>query len=369
MSSKKIAIAGAGFSGAVIANRLAEQGYSITVFEPRDHIGGNCHTARDPETHVMVHTYGPHIFHTNNAEVWEFLQQFSEFKPYINRVKARVKNAIYSLPINLHTLNQFFGKTLSPKEAEAFLRSLARTDIKEPNNFEEQAHFLVGTELYEAFFKGYTEKQWGRSPTELPASILKRLPLRFNYDDNYFNHQYQGMPVNGYTPIIERMLDHPNIEIRLNCAFNPDEKNQYDHVFFSGPIDKFYNQCFGPLAYRTLRFEKYIDTGDYQGCAVLNYCDADVPYTRIAEHKHFTPWETHEQTVYFKEFSSEATGDDIPFYPIGLTQENQVLTQYQKLAAQEKNVTFVGRLGTYRYLDMDVTIAEALAAARQFLAE
>lgn len=367
MGSKKIAIAGTGFSGAVIARQLAEAGHQITVFESRNHIGGNCHTQRDEQTDVMVHVYGPHIFHTNNETVWNYVNRFGEFKPYINRVKARVKNAIYSLPINLHTLNQFFDKTLNPKEAEAFLETLARKDIQDPKNFEEQAMFLVGKELYEAFFKGYTLKQWGRHPTSLPASILKRLPLRFNYDDNYFNHQYQGMPAQGYTALIENILTHPNIRVLLNSRYQKLQNAEYDHLFYSGPIDKYFDECFGPLAYRTLRFEKHYDQGDYQGCAVLNYCDSDVPYTRISEHKHFAPWENHDKTVYFKEFSSEAGPDDIPFYPIGLTEENSLLTKYQELAQQEKTVTFLGRLGSYRYLDMDVTIAEALAIANEFL--
>jgi UDP-galactopyranose mutase len=367
MGAKKIAIAGAGFSGAVIARQLADAGHHITVFESRNHIAGNCHTQRDDQTKVMVHVYGPHIFHTNNETVWNYLNRFGEFKPYINRVKARVKNAIYSLPVNLHTLNQFFGKTLNPKEAEAFLATLAQKQIQNPKNFEEQAMYLVGSELYEAFFKGYTLKQWGRHPTSLPASILKRLPLRFNYDDNYFNHQFQGMPAEGYTAIIQNILKHPNINVYLNSSYQKSQSADFDHVFYSGPIDVYFDKCFGPLAYRTLRFEKYYDKGDYQGCAVLNYCDQDVPFTRVAEHKHFAPWESHEGTIYFKEFSNEAGPDDIPFYPIGLTEENSLLEKYQQLAQQEKNTTFVGRLGTYRYLDMDVTIAEALDVAGKFL--
>lgn len=369
MTHKNIAVIGAGFSGAVIAQQLAEAGYQVSIYENRGHIGGNCYTERDAKTNVMVHTYGPHIFHTNNETVWNYINRYGNFEPYINRVKARVNDQILSLPINLHTLNQFFNKTLNPSEAEQFLATLADKSISEPKNFEEQAMFLVGKALYEAFFKGYTQKQWGRHPTTLPASILKRLPLRFNYDDNYFNHRFQGMPRNGYTDIIKNILQHPNITLHLNREYDPQENQHFHHVFYSGPIDKYFKHCFGPLAYRTLTFEKGYAKGDYQGCAVLNYCNEEIPYTRISEHKHFSPWEIHEETVYFKEFSSEAGPDDIPFYPIGLTDENTVLEKYQALAKQEPHTTFVGRLGTYRYLDMDVTIAEALAAAQQFLVQ
>jgi UDP-galactopyranose mutase len=364
---QKIAVVGAGFSGAVIAEQLANHGYQVDVLEERSHIAGNCHTARDEKTNIMVHTYGPHIFHTNNEEVWQYVNRFSTMEPYINRVKARVGNSILSLPINLHTINQFFGSTLSPREAADFIAREADQTIVAPANFEEQAISMVGKKLYDAFFKGYTLKQWGRHPTLLPASILKRLPVRFNYDDNYFNHRYQGMPRNGYSEMIANILNHDNITVHLNTKYDKRLNDEYAHVFYSGPIDAYFDGCFGPLAYRTLKFEKHYDTGDYQGCAVLNYCDENVPYTRISEHKHFAPWEEHKETLYFKEYSSEATAGDIPFYPIGLSGENALLNQYMDLASKEKATTFVGRLGTYRYLDMDVTIAEALATAKDFL--
>lgn len=367
MSQQHIAIVGAGFSGAVIAQQLADAGYKITLFENRSHLGGNCYTERDSRTNVMLHSYGPHIFHTNNEEVWRYLNQYTVMEHYTNRVKARVNDGIYSLPINLHTLNQFFGKTLNPKEAETFLATLADKSIVEPRNFEEQAIYLVGNALYEAFFKGYTRKQWGRNPTELPASILKRLPLRFNYDDNYFNHRFQGIPREGYTPIFERLLSHPNINVILNHKYDRAQNHEFAHIFYSGPIDLYFSHCYGPLAYRTLRFEKNYASGDFQGCAVMNYCNETVPYTRISEHKYFAPWEEHKESVYFTEYSSEAGPNDIPFYPIGLSAENSLLQQYQTLAQEEPNTTFIGRLGTYRYLDMDVTIAEALNTAKQFL--
>lgn len=367
MKNNHVAVVGAGFTGAVIAQQLAAAGVQVSVFESRNHIGGNCYTERDEKTNVMLHVYGPHIFHTNNKEVWEYINKYTIMEPYINRVKARVGNAIYSLPINLHTLNQFFNKAMSPFQAREFLNVVADKSIENPGNFEEQAQFLVGKDLYEAFFKGYTSKQWGRDPRELPAYILKRLPLRFNYDDNYYNHTYQGMPRDGYTPIFEKMLSHKYIKTYLNTPFDSRTKEGYQHVFYSGSIDSYFDQCFGPLAYRTLKFEKQYAEGDYQGCAVMNFCDQHVAYTRISEHKYFSPWEQHENTVVFKEFSAEAGPGDIPFYPIGLVNENAVLKKYQELALLEKKVTFVGRLGTYRYLDMDVTIAEALTVAKDFL--
>ena len=228
---------GAGLSGAVIGRHLAEAGHDITVVDQRPHIAGNCHTERDAETGVMVHVYGPHIFHTDDAEVWDYVNSFETFKPYKNRVKATTGGAVYSLPINLHTINQFFGKTLRPDEARAFIEAQADTSIEDPQTFEEQALRFVGPDLYEAFFKGYTLKQWGMSPTELPAAILKRLPVRFTYDDNYFFHRFQGMPENGYTAMVARILDHDAITVHLETTFTREMAAEYDHVFYSGPLD------------------------------------------------------------------------------------------------------------------------------------
>lgn len=362
-----IIIIGAGFSGAVIANRLADAGIRCHVVDSRHHIGGNCHTERDMETGVMVHRYGPHIFHTDNRDVWDFITQFGEFMPYVNRVKSTVDGAVYSLPINLHTINQFFGKALSPTQAEKLLESLGDSSIADPRTFEEQALRFVGRDLYEAFFYGYTKKQWGLEPSTLPASILKRLPVRFNYDDNYFNHKYQGMPREGYTALVERMLDHPLITLTLGQQIGRDDVASYDHVFYSGPIDGWFGFTEGRLGYRTLDFEPVRADGDLQGCAVMNYGSEDVTYTRIAEHKHFSPWETHERTIAFKEFSRECRPEDVPYYPVRLVEEQQLLRRYVELARSERGVSFVGRLGTYRYLDMDVTIAEALNAAEAAL--
>lgn len=361
-------VVGAGFSGAVIARRLADSDYKVLVVDARPHLAGNCYSERDAGSGVMIHRYGPHIFHTDNERVWQFVTQFGEFMPYVNRVKSTVSGAVYSLPINLHTINQFFGKTLNPVEAREFLESIGDASITYPQSFEEQALRFVGKNLYEAFFKGYTKKQWGLEPSELPASILKRLPVRFNYDDNYFNHKYQGMPKEGYTELVERMLDHPNITVQLGTKVSREQAKGYEHVFYSGPIDEWFDCCDGRLGYRTLDFEEIRVEGDYQGCAVMNYGDEEVPFTRIAEHKYFAPWEAHEGSVAFKEYSRACEPEDIPYYPIRLVGEQELLKKYVELAREEKGVSFVGRLGTYRYLDMDVTIAEALQAADAFLA-
>ncbi len=365
-----VAIVGAGLSGCVIAHELALAGIDCEVFETRDHIGGNCYTERDAETGVMVHTYGPHIFHTDKDEVWDYITRFLEMVPYAHRVKATVKGEVYSLPVNLHTINQFFHKALRPDEARAFIRQLAHP-IDNPQTFEEQALAFVGEALYEAFFKGYTTKQWGLSPDRLPASILKRLPLRFNYNDSYFNHPWIAIPREGYTPLFEKLLDHARIAVHLNTPFSPTQASDFDHVFYSGPLDAWFDYRHGRLPYRTLDFHKQVlpDVDDYQGIAVMNYPDADVPYTRITEHKHFAPWEynRHRGTVIYTEFSRACEENDIPYYPVRLAEGQQQLEAYATLAGQTEGVTFIGRLGTFQYLDMDVTIEQALETARNFI--
>ena len=360
-------LVGAGLSGAVIGRALAEAGQDVTVLDARDHIAGNCHTVRDAETGVMVHVYGPHIFHTDDAEVWDYVNRFARFMPYKNRVKTTAQGQVYSLPVNLHTINQFYGTTMRPEEARAFIAQQA-ADIPDPQSFEEQALAFVGPDLYAAFFKGYTQKQWGCSPTELPAAILKRLPLRFNYDDNYFAHRFQGIPEEGYTAMCAAILDHPGIEVQLNRRFDPAEAEDWDHVFWSGPLDGFFDYRLGRLGYRTLDFDRFTHDGDYQGCAVMNYGDEDVPFTRITEHKHFAPWEDHQGSVLYRESARACGPDDIPYYPIRLVEEKALLADYVAAAQDTSGVTFVGRLGTYRYLDMDVTIREALDTAGAFLA-
>jgi UDP-galactopyranose mutase len=357
---KKIGFAGAGLSCAVIARELAEKGFLIEIFEQRSHIAGNCYTERDKKSGVMLHVYGPHIFHTDDAEVWAYANRFTEFKPYVNRVKAVTQGKVFSLPINLHTINQFFDKTVNPTEARDFIECQADVSITEPQNFEEQALRFVGKELYEAFFKGYTKKQWGVAPTELPASILKRLPLRFNYDDNYFSHRYQGMPADGYTKMFEGMLDHPNIKIHLGQKLTRDMVAEFDHVFYSGTVDGFYDYDLGRLPYRTLDFERVEGEGDMQGTAVMNYCEESVPYTRVTEHKHFSPWESHNGSVCYREYSRECGPKDTPYYPLHLVRNQELVDKYLTRAKNEEKVTFVGRLGLYRYMDMDVCIRNSL---------
>lgn len=365
--SEDILMVGAGLSGAVAGRVLAEAGHRVTVIDERDHIAGNCHTERCDETGVLVHVYGPHIFHTDDAGVWDYVNRFERFVPYKNRVKATTGGAVYSLPINLHTINQFFGQTLRPDEARAFIEAQADTSITDPQTFEEQALRFVGPALYEAFFKGYTIKQWGCHPRELPASILKRLPVRFNYEDDYFAHRFQGMPEQGYTAMVARILDHPGITVHLNTRFSRDQAGDYGHVFYSGPLDGWYGCDIGRLGYRTLDFERFSYQGDWQGCAVMNYGEESVPFTRITEHKHFAPWEKHEGSVLYREFSRACGENDIPYYPIRMVEEKALLHAYVERARAECGVTFMGRLGTYRYLDMDVTIREALDCANLFL--
>jgi len=362
-----VCIVGAGFSGAVIARTLAEAGIASVIFDERAHVAGNCHTERCDQTGINIHKYGPHIFHTDNEEVWNLMNRFGEMMPYVNRIKTTYQQQVYSLPINLHTLNQFYGKAMRPEEAQSFLASKADQSITDPTSFEDQALAFIGNDLYQAFFRGYTRKQWGMEPTELPASILKRLPVRFNYDDNYFFHRFQGMPKDGYTAIVQNILDHELITLHLNTSYEKGS-GPWRHTFYSGPIDRYFDYELGRLGYRTLRFEPEIHEGDYLGTAVMNFGDYEIPYTRITEHKHFAPWEQHQQTIIFKEYSSLCGKDDIPYYPIRLVKEKGLLADYQqRAAALQDDVTFIGRLGTYRYLDMDVTIAEALETARLFL--
>lgn len=358
--AKRVLVVGAGFSGAVIAREIAEAGHRVLVIDTRDHIAGNCHTERDQETGVMVHRYGPHIFNTNNEQVWQYIQRFGTLMPYINRVKASIASGIYSLPINLHTINQFFGVRLDPREAEAFLASRASTEFPEPANFEEQALSFIGKELYEAFFYGYTQKQWGCEPSQLPASILKRIPVRFNYNDNYYASRFQGIPLEGYTEIVRRILDHPEIGIELNTTWERSMNDQFCHVVYTGPIDKYFGCDNGSLGYRTVYWDCINGAGDLQGNAVINYCDQNDPFTRNHEHKHFAPWEEHDRSLLFTEYSKETESGDIPYYPKRLSEDLTLLSSYQTRAEKEKAVSFVGRLATYRYLNMDAVVAEAL---------
>lgn len=356
-------MAGAGFAGAVVARELAEHGHAVVVHEPRPHVAGNCHTERDAESGVLVHRYGPHIFHTADERVWAYVNRFGEMVPYNHRVRTTVGGRVYLMPINLLTINQLFETAFSPAEAAAFVTDQADHTIDEPANFEEQALRLIGRRIYETFFRGYTRKQWGLDPTELPAALLTRLPLRFDYNDSYYSHPHQAIPRHGYTAIVEAILDHPGIEVRLSTPYSPAQSGEYDHSVWTGPLDAWFGFGLGRLGYRTLDFVELRGAGDLQGCAVMNYGDEDVPYTRVTEFKHFAPWEHHDETVAFREYSRAAGDDDIPYYPIRLAHDKGLLARYVAAATEERRVTFLGRLGTYRYLDMDVTIGEALAAA------
>ena len=367
--SNRYLIIGTGFSGCVLANKLAaSQDCSIDMWDERDHLGGNCHSSRDEKTGIMVHRYGPHIFNTDKKEIWDYVNSFVEFRPYVHRVKALSKGKIYPLPVNLLTINQFYNKSFGPQEAKEFMETIGDKTIEQPKNFEEQALAFIGEDLYKAFFYGYTKKQWGCEPTELPASILKRIPVRFNYDDNYHSNIYTGIPVDGYTAVMEKMVDHPSIKIELGKKFTGKEDiSSYDHIFYTGPVDAWFDFKHGRLGYRTVTFEANYAKGDHQGLSQMNFCDEDVPYTRIAEHKHFTPWEQHEETIYFKEFSKETEETDIPYYPKRLEADKELLKKYRSEAELLENVSFIGRLATYRYMDMHHVIGEALQFADDFL--
>lgn len=368
MAAPHYLIAGAGLAGAVLARELVTSAdCAVTILEERPHIAGNCHTARDPRTQVMVHQYGPHIFNTDRPDVWEYVNRFAAFMPYVNRVKAHTNRGVFSLPINLHTINQFFGKSFNPAEAREFLFSLGDKTIDEPRNFEEQALKFLGRELYETFFYGYTKKQWGCEPADLPASILQRLPVRFSYNDSYYNTTFQGIPREGYSELVRRILEHAQISVRLNARYERRDGRKFDHLFYTGPLDAFYGFELGRLGYRTVTFERIDAMGDYQGNAVINYPGMEVGHTRVHEHKHFAPWEKHEATVAFREFSKETSPEDVPYYPRRLPDDLELLRQYVARARRESGVSFLGRLGTYRYLNMDQVIGESLDFAKLFL--
>lgn len=361
-------VVGAGFSGAVLAHQLTKllPGCQIDVWEEKNHIAGNCYTERDARTGIMVHRYGPHIFNTDRKDVWDFISSFIEMRPFVHKVRATARGEVFSLPVTLLTINQYFRKAFSPAEAKSFIQSQSVT-IDSPKNFEEQALKFVGEDLYNTFFKGYTKKQWGCEPKELPASILQRLPLRFNYNDSYYSNPYVGIPVEGYTPFVKTLLDHETITVHLNRRFESHQDLAgYDHVFFTAPLDAFFDYKFGRLGYRTLTFEQFYAKGDYQGTQVMNYCDEDVPFTRITEHKHFTPWESHDDTICFREFSKETEPGDIPYYPKRLSADKEKLALYREEAGKLATASFLGRLGTYRYMDMHHVIGESLDFAENF---
>jgi len=352
-------VVGAGLSGAIFAYEAKKHGKTVLVVEKRDHIGGNIYT-KDVEG-IQVHEYGAHIFHTNNKEVWEYLNQFAEFNRYTNSPVANYHGELYSLPFNMYTFNKMWG-VVTPKEAEEKIEEQRKAaGITEPKNLEEQAISLVGTDIYEKLVKGYTEKQWGRPCTELPSFIIKRLPVRLTFDNNYFNALYQGIPIGGYTKLIENLLG--DIEVRLSTDYLADKEEWNalaEKVFYTGPIDAYFGYSQGPLEYRSVRFEtEVLDIPNYQGNAVVNYTDRETPYTRIIEHKHFE-FGTQPKTVISKEYSSEWKPGDEPFYPVNDTKNNALYQKYRALADQKTNVIFAGRLGEYRYYDMDQAAARTL---------
>lgn len=366
--SKKILIIGCGFSGATFGRMAAEAGHEVTIIDRREHIGGNAYSYTDEETGIDVHKYGAHIFHTNDEKVWAFVNRFTRFNNYVNRVKAQSNGRIYTMPVNLHTINQFFHKTFSPKEAEVFIESL-RTPCDRITNFEQFVTSSIGTELYEAFYKYYSIKQWGVQPHEINISTAKRLPIRFVYDDNYFNDKYQGIPEDGYTKVFERMLDHPNIRVILGVEYadlKDSWRQTYDTMVFTGTIDYYFDHVYGKLPYRTIRFEE-IRGKEIQGNAVINYTDMSQPYTRIIEHKYFAPEKKYEQSVGFVEFSEAADSSRDPYYPVRNEESDKIFAQYDRLAAEEKDVLFLGRLAEFKYYDMHQVIGAALAAFRRWV--
>ena len=356
-------IVGAGLFGATFARKVTDKGLSALVIDKRSHIGGNIYT-EDIEG-IQVHKYGAHIFHTNNSEVWNYVQRFATFNRFTNSPVANYKGELYSLPFNMLTFNKMWG-VITPDEAKAKIaEQRAAAGITEPKNLEEQAISLVGMDIYEKLVKGYTEKQWGRPCTELPSFIIKRLPVRFTFDNNYFNALYQGIPTEGYTALVERMLD--GIEVRLGVDYleNRDELSALaDKIIYTGPIDEYFDFCYGPLSYRSVRFEtEILDTDNYQGNAVVNYTDRETPYTRIIEHKHFA-FGTQPKTVISREYSREWDKDAEPYYPVNDDKNNALYERYRALAENEDRVIFGGRLGQYKYYDMDAVILSALEAAK-----
>ena len=352
-------IVGAGLYGSIFAYEMNKKGKKCLVIDKRNHIGGNIYCENIDG--INVHKYGAHIFHTSNKEVWEYINKFCEFNNYINSPIANYKGEIYNLPFNMNTFNKLWG-VVTPEEAKAKIEEQKKEfSIIEPKNLEEQAISLIGKDIYEKLIKGYTEKQWGRKATELPAFIIKRLPVRFTYDNNYFNDRYQGIPIGGYTKIIEKMLD--GIEVKLNTNFFDNREyfeNIAEKIVFTGMIDEFYNYKFGKLEYRSLRFEtKILDKENYQGNAVVNYTEREIPYTRIIEHKHFE-FGKQEKTVITKEYPSEWKEGDEPYYPVNDEKNNKLYEKYKEVAEKEENVIFGGRLGEYKYYDMDKVIEEVL---------
>ncbi|MBY8851692.1 UDP-galactopyranose mutase [Saccharothrix longispora] len=366
-------VVGSGFYGLTIAERTASQlDKRVLVVERRHHIGGNAYSEAEPETGIEVHRYGAHLFHTSNKRVWDYVNQFTDFTGYQHRVFAMHDGQAYQFPMGLGLISQFVGRYLSPEDARAWVAEhAAEIDSKDAKNLEEKAISLIGRPLYEAFVRDYTAKQWQTDPKELPAAVISRLPVRYTFDNRYFNDTYEGLPVDGYTAWLEKMADHPNIEVRLDTDFFDirDEVPAGTPVVYTGPLDRYFDYSEGWLGWRTLDFEQEVlPIGDFQGTPVMNYNDADVPYTRIHEFRHFHPERDSypsDKTVIVREFSRAAEKDDEPYYPINTAEDRAKLERYRELAKQEaaeRNVLFGGRLGTYKYLDMHMAIGSALTA-------
>lgn len=370
-------VVGAGLFGAIFAYEAKKAGKNVLVIDRRPHVGGNIYT--EEVEGIQVHKYGAHIFHTSDKEVWDYIQQFAEFNRYTNCPVARYKDELYNLPFNMNTFSKMWG-IKTPEEAKEIIdRQIKEAGIKEPANLEEQAISLVGRDIYEKLIKGYTEKQWGKRASELPSFIIRRLPVRYVYDNNYFNDQYQGIPIGGYTQIIEKMLE--GVEVRLGVDFFEDREileSEADHIVFTGMIDAFYDYCYGELEYRSLRFEtETLDMENYQGNAVVNYTEYEIPYTRIIEHKHFeygcqggygnTGTPAIQKTVITREYPAAWEKGAQPYYPMNDEKNNALYERYRELAEKEEHVIFGGRLGMYRYYDMHQVIAEALKCVKENL--
>jgi UDP-galactopyranose mutase len=367
-----VIVVGAGFYGATIAERIANVlGRTICVLERRHHIGGNSYSERDHATGIEYHKYGSHLFHTNSEEVWRYLRRFTTFTNYRHRVLTVHNGQVYPMPINLGTICAFFGRHMTPTEAAELIRRQAGAEeVSRAENLEEKAIALIGRPLYEAFIRGYTKKQWQTDPKELPASIIKRLPVRFNFEPYYFSDKYEGLPADGYTAVFRRMLDSPRIDIRLGVDFFDVREGLQPHqlLVYTGPIDRYFDYRLGELSWRTLDFEREaIEVDDYQGAAVLNYADEDIPYTRIHEFKHLHPERRYPpgRTLICREYSRFACRGDEPYYPVNTARDQQLFAAYNRLAAREPNVLFGGRLGSYQYLDMHQAIGAALSDFRK----
>ena len=359
-------IVGAGLFGAVFAYEATKKGKKCLVIDKRDHIAGNIYT-KETEN-INVHQYGAHIFHTSDRKIWDYVNSFADFNNYINSPVAVYKDELYNLPFNMNTFSKMWN-IKTPSEAKAIIeKQIDELNITEPQNLEEQALSLVGTDVYEKLIKGYTEKQWGRNCKELPAFIIKRLPLRFTYDNNYFNDRYQGIPIGGYTKIVEKMLEGSDVLLDTDYfEFIKDNEGIADKVLFTGMIDEYYDFCYGHLEYRTVRFEtEVLDCDNYQGNAVVNYTDREVPYTRIIEHKHFE-FGKQEKTIISREYSTEWEPGMEPYYPVNNERNNDLFEKYKALADKEEKVIFGGRLGNYKYYDMDKVIIAALEAVEKYV--